>query len=66
MSENISIQISGTSEAIARLFIELTRSAAKAESWWKFETPWFERHERLTPEEAADLEASTYGKRNRA
>ncbi|MGM4980938.1 hypothetical protein [Rhizobium sp. 11_C7_N12_5] len=66
MSENISVQISGTPEAIARLFVELTRLEPKAEPWWKFETPWFERHGKLTPDEAADLEASTYSKRNRA
>ncbi len=61
----------GMTKRLARLVVsgDLTKEEADAlfdlyylqEPWWKTETPWFERHGKLTPEEAADLEAGTYG-----
>ncbi|RVK26594.1 hypothetical protein QC756_03785 [Sinorhizobium meliloti] len=67
MSESITLQISGTPEAVLRFLNGLKQpKQEKPEPWWKIETPWFERHGKLTPEEAADLEASTYGTRKLA
>ncbi|WP_457586091.1 hypothetical protein [Ensifer canadensis] len=67
MTENITLQISGTPEAVLR-FLEGVKQPKHhtSASWWMIETPWFERHGKLTPEEAADLEASTYGTRKDA
>jgi hypothetical protein len=67
MTDNITLQISGSPEAVVRFLEGLNApKQEKPEPWWKIETPWFERHGKLTPEEAADLEASTYGRRNLA
>lgn len=63
MSNNISLKISGTPEAVLRLLdSSKLHENEKPLPWWITETPWFERHGKLTPKEAADLEASTYGK----
>lgn len=65
MTDNITVQISGTADAVLDFLAGLKRLHTPAEQpqpWWKTETPWFERYGKLTAEEAADLEESTYGK----
>jgi hypothetical protein len=63
MTNTINVQISGEPEAVLRLLNGLKQPEVKAEQpWWVSETPWFDRLGKLTPEEAADLEVSTYGK----
>lgn len=42
--------------------VESPARPEKTRPWWVTETPWFERHGKLTPEQAADLEEGTYGK----
>lgn len=60
MSNKISIQISGSPEAVSGFLTSLKQPEQKQPTWVTA-TPWFERYGKLTPEEAADLEASTYG-----
>ncbi|MGN7960892.1 hypothetical protein [Brucella sp. 22210] len=55
------VEISGAPEAILQFVKGWQKSEEKPQPWWVTETPWFERHGKLTPEEAADLEAGTYG-----
>lgn len=65
MSKNITLQVSGTAEAVSDFLAGLKQPDAPTEKprpWWVTETPWFERHGKLTAEEAADLEEGTYGK----
>lgn len=64
MSENITIQISGSPESVLHFLNGLKQpQEQKPELWWKTEIPWFERHGKLAAEEAADLEAGVYGAR---
>lgn len=60
MTDNITVQITGKPEDVLKFLTGF--KLAPAEPWWKTETPWFERHGKLAAEEAADLEAGTYGK----
>lgn len=61
MTQPITITITADAATVERLFDRLIPRAAPVPSWMT-ETPWFERHGKLTPKEAVDLEASTYGK----
>jgi hypothetical protein len=62
MSDNVTLQITGSPEAVLRVLAGLKSSEQeKRLPWWMTETPWFERHGKLTPAQAADLEAGTYG-----
>lgn len=63
MSDNITLKISGTVDAVTR-FLNSSKlhEDEKPLPWWMTETPWFEAHGKLTPEEADDLEVGTYGK----
>lgn len=61
MSENITIKITGAPEALSRL-LEGMKQPTQEKPERQRETPWFERHGKLSPEEAADLEEGTYGK----
>ncbi|MBJ6131533.1 hypothetical protein JAU75_01630 [Ochrobactrum sp. Q0168] len=60
----LNVEISGAPEAVLRFVKGWQQPEEKPQPWWVTETPWFERHGKLTPEEAADLEAGTYGTRD--
>jgi hypothetical protein len=64
MTDNVTIQISGSPAAVLRILAGFkSPDKEKARPRWATETPWFERHGKLTAEQAADMEVGFYGTR---